>query len=122
MIKENCNKFDTCSAPLCPRDLDSLNELWFPTEEICTQVHSKWIRNQRKIQNKTKCFDTCYTLKMLNRNITIKTGITGIDPDRDPGTEEQKWILKRPERKDMPEDRKAELRERMQSLKVRKSA
>jgi hypothetical protein len=118
-----CINFTKCSAPICPKDQDSLKtSVWFPNEEICNQSNDFFIKNQRKVKIKAKDAITCYTHKMLNRGITIRSGITGIDPDKEIEIEEKKWIVKHPAKKEISEDRKAELRKRMQEMRSKKTA
>ena len=66
LIMEKCNRFNECSAPLCPLDPDIKSRLWFHDEEICkSQEHNKhrWIKKQRSIVRlKTKSW--------LNKPIT----------------------------------------------------
>ena len=52
MTAPSCGLYETCIAPLCPLDQDSLNGIWYPDEEICrsrTHGNLPWIRTQRKI-------------------------------------------------------------------------
>lgn len=57
---EKCNRFNECSAPLCPLDPDIKSQLWFHDEEVCkSREHNKhrWIKKQRSIvRRKTKCY------------------------------------------------------------------
>jgi len=60
LIMEKCNRFNECSAPLCPLDPDIKTRLWFHDEEICKSwEHNKhrWIKKQRSIvRRKTKSY------------------------------------------------------------------
>jgi hypothetical protein len=114
-----CNNLK-CSAPMCPLEKDHTEVIWFPLDEICTMHSKPWIKRQRKIQNKTKSFDTYYTFKMLNRSITIGRAIKGIDPDKDMEEEEKRWMSKHPVKKEMSEERKRELRERFNKMRAEK--
>jgi len=100
---------------MCPLQ-EHIEDIWYPFEEICTMHSTPWIKRQRKIQNKTKNFDTCYTFAMLNKSITIGRAIKGIDPDKDQNEEEQKWLNKHPVKKEMSEEQKQKLRERMTKM------
>lgn len=102
MTPKDCKYFDTCSAPLCPLD-DNRGAIWYADEPICKayQHHqnARWIQNQRKIAKRAKNTDTCYTKDMLDRDIIIRPGIEGADPDaRDFEAEVKKWIRNHPER------------------------
>jgi hypothetical protein len=84
-------------------------------------VSKSWIKRQRKIQNKTRNLDTCYTFNMLDKNITIGKAIKGIDPDKDQNEEEKKWLSKHSVKKEMSEEQKQILRERIAKLTEKKN-
>lgn len=101
-IKKECDHFNTCSAPLCPLDNESMEHgIWYSDEEVCKVLRFArlmWIRNQKKIQRKSKDDSTYYTVEMINRKIIIRGGVMGINPNRDNTKElEQKWIENHPE-------------------------
>jgi len=114
MIKENCNKFDTCSAPICPLspDQDNNNYLWYPNEEICMRHNSLFVKNQKKIAQRTKDTSTYYTFEMLKRNCIIKEGITGLSPDQAEAVQLKAWFVKHPVKKELSEDQRNVMRER----------
>ena len=114
-----CNHFNGCSALICPRDNDSMDSgIWFSDEDICISKQPElFIKNQKKIKRKTTDAG-CFTHDMLNRNITIRTGISGIDPEKDIHSESAKWIVKHPGKRELPENRKVELRARMQRMRA----
>ncbi len=93
---EECQRFETCGAPLCPLDQESLeNGIFYASEEVCTRQGLKllWLRNQRKIARKTKDPDIgFFTINMIDRRIKISKAIKGIDPDR---PDEEKLLLNR---------------------------
>lgn len=96
-----CNQFETCSAPLCPLDPESLKHgIWYPDEEICTSTPGhgvSWIKNQRAIARKAANSDTYFTFGMLDRKFRIRRGITGLDPDKEEAGQLQKWFEGHPE-------------------------
>jgi len=98
MEKETCNHFDSCSSPLCPLDSaeDLAEYLWYPDEEICTRHNNVWIKQQRKIAKKTKDMWKYYTLEMLKVHCMVKEGITGIDPDKNPEPQMERWFETHP--------------------------
>ena len=50
MLKDECKKYDSCNAPLCPYDSESIESgCWYPDEEICTKKKFDWIKMQNKI-------------------------------------------------------------------------
>ncbi len=112
----NCLNLD-CSAPICP--LDTLKKIcvWFADEEICkTDFPPGWVKNQKKIQKRSKNFDTYYTFKMLNRNCIIKKPFTGITPEgfgRITLEEKEKsWLKSHPAKRILTEKEKEVLRKR----------
>ncbi len=118
-----CSNFLQCGAPLCPEDQTLKESVWFPSEEICNKSNALWVKNQKKIASKAKDDSlTCYTFEMLNRNCKIGKAIKGIDPDKDQDIEEAKWLNKHPAKKEMSEDRRAELRERMKKMRFMKAS
>lgn len=100
---QDCRHWDSCSAPLCPLDLQSMEHgIWYPDEEICrSRTHRqglKWIENQRKIAKKAKSTDTYFTVEMLDRDFIVRSGIEGIDPDsKNPEKEYKQWFVSHPE-------------------------
>jgi hypothetical protein len=104
MSSPACRYFDSCSAPLCPEDPDSLQSCaWFPDEESCHRGDLKglaWLRRQRKIARVTGGDPArgCFTFAMLYRDCRISKAIKGVDPDRGPpGHLEGEWLTAHPE-------------------------
>ncbi len=102
MTPKDCKYFDTCSASLCPLD-NNRGAIWYPDEPICkSHKHhqsARWVQNQRKVAKRAKDTETCYNRDMLNRDIIIRTGIEGANPDaQDFEAEVKKWIRNHPER------------------------
>ncbi|MBW1711517.1 MAG: hypothetical protein JRJ73_16950 [Deltaproteobacteria bacterium] len=104
MTNTECKRYDTCNAPLCPFDDQSLKHgIWYPDEEICgmrTHATLPWIQNQKKLVKKTGRADRYFNHQMLERNCIIRKGIEGLDPDQ---AEEQyqlkKWLKAHPEKR-----------------------
>jgi len=51
----DCNRFNSCSAPLCPLDLELDRRVWYADEPVCeSRKHSlrRWIRKQRLIKKR----------------------------------------------------------------------
>ena len=99
---EDCGMFEKCEAPLCPLDPGLDQKVWFPGESVCTSrtygAGLKWIENQRKAGRKAKRDNTFFNIDMLKKNIIVKKGITGIDPDsKDIPGDLKKWIAAHPE-------------------------
>ena len=114
----NCKHFDSCSAPLCPLDTESLMQgIWFCDEDICRlrQV-PRFVRNQRTIHRRSKDNDTYYSHSMLDRNIVIKTSIAGIDRDQEikqASLAEKKWIKDHQEKKPLTEEQRKIISDRL---------
>ena len=119
---KNCKYFDSCSAPMCPRDADTSKTTWFADEPVC-RLHDvpEWVKRQRKIA-KTGADETagCFTLSMLERRCVIGKKISGIDPD---GTEteredaERNWLEKHPPVKPKSDEEREKLAARMRRLR-----
>lgn len=117
---KDCRYFDTCSAPLCPLDVESLEcGLWYPEEDVCRKSGIDWIRKQRRIKNKTNSPDKYFTHKMLIHNCRIST--CGINPANDRHKEEKKWISDHPVKKQISEKKRKELSERMKKVREKKT-
>ena len=116
---KDCKFFHTCSASLCPLDPDVSKRIWLPeeddTEEICRNPEFaglQFIKTQRKIvkalRKRPGERDDYFTFEMLNRDITVKSGLRGAPSDppdnvRDPlawyERREKLWLARHPERK-----------------------
>lgn len=101
---ESCPSYEKCSAPLCPLAPNVQDCKWFPDEPACkSRTHGAgltFIIQQRKIQKKSGDNSKVFTFRMLNRNFPVRTGIVGINPNRDLGKlkmDEVKWIKDHPE-------------------------
>ena len=101
---KQCRYFDSCSAPLCPLDGDGLAVgHWFPDEEICrARKHTrglKWVETQKKIAKKAKRVDLFFNRIMLDRDIIVRAGIEGLNPDsQTPEKDLDRWLVAHPER------------------------
>ena len=108
---KDCKHDDSCNAPICPLDEKSTSKcIWYPDEEIC---HSRkfasmmFIQKQRLVAKREGEETKYFTFEMLNRNIVVKQGIIGIDPDQEiesANRAERKWISDHPERKPLSRD------------------
>lgn len=98
-----CKRFEACSAPLCPLDESSLaTGLWYPDEEICKRrgfQQTRWLKNQKKIARVGSYDNGYFTKEMMDRRLTVKTGIRGIDPNRNGPRQIKKWLREHPDRK-----------------------
>jgi len=112
--REDCPSFDTCGAPLCPLDLESLkNGIFYPDEEICKRRNAPaWIKVQRKIAKKTGDKDKYFTYEMLAQNCVISKGITGLDPDKEQAPQLKRWLEHHPVKRERTEEERIVLRER----------
>ena len=95
---QECTKFDTCNAPMCPLLKKHLGiACWYADEDTCNMKRAQWLITQKKIAKKAKDNDTYYTFEMLNRNIVVRGGITGLDPDKAEEPQLKKWLTAHPE-------------------------
>lgn len=120
-----CPRAQNCSAPLCPLDIESLeNGMWFSTEEICKfqEVNKiQFVKTQRKIAKRTKNKNPdnvgFFTYKMLNRNIRVYSSIKGLNPDSQEETQFQRierWSKKHPPIRKYSKEEKEKFRARFQ--------
>ena len=124
MKVKDCKRYESCNAPLCPKDQGSLERgSWFPFEEICglqTYCHESWIRNQKKIAKKSRNIDFYFTHRMLEQNCIIGRGIVGIDPDHDITDikkDETRWLQEHPVKRIISEEKRELLRNRMEKIR-----
>lgn len=123
-IKINeCRHIDVCNAPLCPLDEESMKHgVWYPDEDICRYRKYRsmmFIQKQQLVAQRAIDPTKYFTLEMLNRNIVIKKGITGIDPDQEievADRAERKWIQDHPEKQSSSEDTASKRREWMNGM------
>lgn len=113
--KEQCNKWNECSAPICPLNSEKENFTWFCDEDICTKQSPQFVKTQRKILKKSKDKSTYYTYEMLNRNCIIKEGITGLNPDEAESAQLKKWIKNHKHIKELSEEEKQAMRVKFQA-------
>ena len=118
---KDCKYFHTCSASLCPLDPDVSKRIWLPeeddTEEICRNpefADLQFIKTQKKIvkalRERPGESDDYFTFEMLNRDITVKSGIRGAPSDPPDSVKdalswyrkkEKLWLARHPERKEL---------------------
>ncbi len=106
-----CTKFNTCSAPLCPAIPSSLQGAWFPDDPVCTTRREDFITRQKRIARRAGSRDRFFTLAMISHPCQVRRGIRGLDPELAaegiPGAAMQ-WIAKHPPARIMTtEERKA---------------
>jgi sensor histidine kinase regulating citrate/malate metabolism len=66
-----------------------------------------FIQKQRLVAKRAGDETKYFTFEMLNRNIVVREGIIGIDPDQEidsANRAERKWITEHPERKSSSRD------------------
>ena len=93
MTNQKCKNYNSCSAPLCPIDDDSEEDMWYPDEPVCSIVeHSKlpWIHKQKMLaRRKVEGYFTIEMLNMLGRTKNIK----GANPDK--VDDDKHWVRER---------------------------
>ena len=105
--REECKMYEVCEAPFCPLESNSLI-IWYAGEEICREREHRnhpLVQAQRKIAKFAPA--GYFTLEMLNRNCIIKTGMLGLDPDKEERPQLQLWLKNHPAKQETTdEDRK----------------
>ena len=117
-----CKYFESCSAPMCPKDAGTAKATWFANEPVC-RLHDipEWVKRQRKIA-KTGADETagCFTLSMLERRCVIGKKISGIDsdvPEADREDAEKSWLDKHLPIKPKSNEEREQLVARMRKLR-----
>ena len=98
-MKSKCRYYETCSAPLCPLDQQSLDHgAWFPDEEICrVQPGPAFVKRQKALARKLDFEAGCFTVRMLERRCKATQSLSGLDPDKGPPHDhEEKWLADHP--------------------------
>ena len=106
---KDCKFFGSCSANLCPLDLRLKEMLWCPEEneleDICRNPEFRelpFIRALKKIgrivRKKAHDRDDYFSYEMLNRNMTVRSGIRGIPEPPDSVKDSEKWYEVREKR------------------------
>ena len=102
----DCAHFQDCAAPLCPKDIEIKDKMWFPDEPICRlKIVPEWVRKEKKIA-RLKDIDCgrYFTVRMINSCEQIKKDIQGADPDLVTGekiwqTSRTEWTVHQPARR-----------------------
>ena len=134
---QDCRYFHTCSASLCPLDPDVSTKIWLPEEndtyEICRNTEFaglQFVKTQRKIvkalRKRQGERDDYFTFEMLNRGITVKSGIRGAPSDPPDNVRDSKawyerreksWLARHPERKKLSMEEVQRRRANMKTLR-----
>ncbi|MEM0135157.1 MAG: hypothetical protein QXU18_08035 [Thermoplasmatales archaeon] len=131
---ENCKFYDSCSASLCPLDFQMSKKVWLPEEsdEICKNrefAGLQFIKTQKKVaravKKRNEDRDDYFSFAMLDRDITVRSGIRGIPEPPDTVKDsmkwyldkERKWLLEHPVKKQLSLEEIERRRQRMKTLK-----
>jgi hypothetical protein len=96
MCCKSCYHFDTCSAPLCPLDAESLEHgVWYADEDICDsrklEERPRWLAMQKRIAKRQSA--GYFTVGMLSRKgLKSTTLLKGIDPDKPEAAQLRSWL------------------------------
>jgi len=90
-----CRAYESCAAPLCPKDVNVGKCLWFADEPVCTSRKvPDWVRKQRRIARLPNTDPSKYfTLYMLNATRRISHGLRGADPNH--ADADRVWVARR---------------------------
>ena len=129
----SCPFYGRCENPICPIDPLREKRIWYSDEGLCINPEykeDKTVISQKKIARKHA--EGYFTHAMLNRDIIVKKGVRGIDPDvpdsvYDRGQEsidslyaqrEEAWIGAHPElTQEQREKMKAKGMKRLEAIK-----
>jgi len=134
---QDCKYFHTCSASMCPLDPEVSTKIWLPeesdTEEICRNTEFaglQFVKTQRKIAKAFKKRpgerDDYFTFEMLNRDITVKSGIRGAPSDPPDSTKnamawyekkEKLWLAQHPQKKRLSTEEVQRRKSNMKTLR-----
>lgn len=85
MTNPRCKYYDSCEAPLCPLDEESLKfGIWYPDEEICHLRKLQkldWIKKQKKLIEMGADPNFYFDVKMLQKIKRVSSKTKGKDPD-----------------------------------------
>ena len=112
--QQACKFYTLCEAPFCPLAASNFKGIWYPGEDICRSRmygNLSWIQAQRKLVKAAA--DGYFTMEMLNRDCILKTGIRGLDPDREEKPQLQEWMRKHPRKRQVTNEERAEIKERL---------
>ncbi len=103
--RQACKFYTVCEAPLCPLAESSFRGIWYPGEEIC---RSRGQANLPRIQAQRRLIKAnaggYFTMAMLNRDCILKTGIRGLDPDKEEKPQLQEWMRKHPRKRQVTDE------------------
>ena len=125
ITKEQCPRFDTCNANLCPFDPNLANRTWYPDEDICIRKgiteKYRWIKIQRRTQKKVEDQEKYFVVEMLENLSAVGKGTIGLNPDSELSHEHQlaQWLKYRKKRKkrEYTEEEKEILRGRIKKAR-----
>lgn len=103
--KQACKFYAGCEAPFCPLAAESYRGILYPGEEICrsrSQGNLSWIQAQRRLIKANA--GGYFTMAMLERDCILKTGIRGLDPDKEEKPQLQDWMRKHPRKKQVTDE------------------
>lgn len=125
-MKIDCQYFDGsdtkegCCAPVCPLMPESLeNGIWYAEEGVCKRQDfgkRPWVKAQKRLARMNARPEGYFTLAMLRQGCVLRRGIQGLDPDKPEETQLSKWIKAHPRKREISEEERAELRERIKRI------
>ena len=87
MNEDKCLYFESCTAPLCPLQKDTLKHaIWFPDEEICWDDKYRslpWIEKQKAIVKAGLAVTAGYFMvESLAALVKVTKATKGLNPDK----------------------------------------
>jgi hypothetical protein len=106
VIRGECKYFDSCSAPLCPMDSESMSAgIWYADEEVCKRrdLSAPWVKRQKRIAEVTGAdfLAGAFNHRMLAHDFTVYKKIQGLDQEASGMTPANvaKWISRHSRRR-----------------------
>jgi hypothetical protein len=112
-----CPHYSECSAPLCPDDTNLECAVWYPGEQVCKRQGVDFAAIQRKIIREGIGGETCFTVLMLRRKAKVSKGLRGLDPERPRAEALASWLMRHKGVAPLSEEKRAQLRERMLTVR-----
>ena len=78
----SCPFYERCEVQVCPMDPMKTERIWYSEEGPCINPEfssEKMVKTQKKLTKKRA--EGYFTFGMLNRDMIIRRGMQGIDPD-----------------------------------------
>jgi hypothetical protein len=103
--QQACKFLHALRSAILPSCGIKLQRHLYPEEEICrsrSQGNLSWIQAQRRLIKANA--EGYFTMEMLGRDCILKSGIRGLDPDREEKPQLQEWMKKHPRKREVTDE------------------